>query len=750
MRRWTRGLITGLVTAICGAGFSFLPQSLELDERTGLWSLFTIRGAIEPPREAVVVAIDENSGRALDLPKLPRDWPRTIHAQAVRSLVAGDAAVIVFDMDFNRPKEGEDIIFAGAIADAGQVVLYERLAARKQSIETAAGTTGGWTWVEQTLSPAPVLASSARGYGSFPLPKLGRAAFEYWVFKPSTGDAPTIVAVALQLYVMPLYEQWLRLLRNVGVPDLEAIPAHARGIEGAAELRRVMVKFRETFDDDATLMGRLQLAIDRDDELTKRGRQVLRALAALYGGPPIRYLNLYGPPGTIQRVPYQAVIAQERQTGTARHIDVDGKVAFIGYSDLADPEQPDRFYTVFTDRDGVDLSGVEIMASAFGNLLTDASIRPAPPIMSAGIVLLYGLAVGVMAYLLPAVIGLGITLTMSLGYASLALWSFTTENLWLPLATPFLVQLPIALLIGLTWQYLIERRSGRRMSQAISYYLPEGVVRDLTEKNLDPSTANKVVQGTCLATDMSGFTALAERKSPTELAAFMNTYFDALAAVLKRREVDITEFHADTIMCAWISTHAAVSARAKAALAAIDVMDAITNFATEDPSLRLNARIGLQDGQFYVGHTGGGGHLAYSILGDPANTASRLENLNKELGTHILAAESVVSDLTGRILFRPMGSFRLFGKAEVTPVVEILAQTTAATEDQRHLCECFSAALGLLRARRWDEAAALLESLLDKYPDDGPSRFYMDRYRLWSTKGAVPEEDLTIIHLDRK
>ena len=57
--------------------------------------------------------------------------------------------------------------------------------------------------------------------------------------------------------------------------------------------------------------------------------------------------------------------------------DLQGRVVFVGYSDLFEPDQPDRFYTVFTGSDGIDLSGVEIMATAFANLLMD--IRCGPP-----------------------------------------------------------------------------------------------------------------------------------------------------------------------------------------------------------------------------------------------------------------------------------------------------------------------------------------------------------------------------------
>lgn len=748
MRRWGQSVIAGIVTAVCGAVLTLMPLSAKFEESTGLWWLFTFRGAIQPPPQAVIVAIDGTTGPDLDLPKLPRDWPRTIHAELIKNLVARGAEVIVFDMDFSRVKSAyEDAVLAEAIHKASRVVLFEPLVGKKQSVETSDGNMV--TWIEQKLSPSPQLAAMAKALGPFPLPKLGRTAFEFWAFKPSTGNSPTTAAIALQLHAMRHYNQWLALLEQNRVLGLRQLPSDPSAVKSAGDLRNLMITLRSSLAGDSDLNERFNYTIDQSRELGGEDRRVLKALSALYTGPENRYLNFYGPPGTIARIPYQVVIKPDLQLGRPDPVDLNGKVVFVGYSDLADPEQPDRFYTVFTGDDGVDLSGVEIMATAFANLLADRSVRPSSLATAASIALIFGFTIGAALYVLPAVIGTAFALAASVIYAAAVQWIFNTEDVWLPLAIPILVQLPVALLIGLMGQYLVERRLERRMSRAISYYLPENIVRDLTEKHLDPSKANRVVYGACLATDMSGFTAIAEKKSPTELAVFMNAYFDAIADALKRHTVDITNFHADTIMCAWIGTDPSPAPRKKAILAALDVMREIETFSKRDGSFHLNARIGLQDGQFYVGHTGGGGRLAYSILGDPANTASRLESLNKELGTHILAAQSVIGDLSSDILVRPLGSFRFVGKTEVTPVSEILARRSEATENQIDLCNRFSQALDVLRARGSLEATALFESILTQHEDDGPSRFYLARCRHYASDGASAT-DPTVIHLDRK
>ena len=749
MRRWGQSAMTGIVTAVCGAAFALMPLSAKFEESIGLWWLFTVRGAIQPPPDPVIVAIDGTTGADLQLPKLPRDWPRTIHAQLVDRLVEEGAAVIVFDMDFSRAKAAdEDAAFATAIQKADRVVLYEPLVAKKQPIQSTTGHMGGWTWVEEKLSPSPQLAAAAKALGAFPLPKLGRSAFEFWTFKPSTGNAPTIAPIALQLYVMPQYDHLITALQRTGIQSLDLVPPSVAAATDAPDPTRLMVSLRNRLSSDQSYGDQLQTVVANMPGMSDRDRRELAALVALYTGSANRYLNFYGPPGTIARVPYQVVLKPELQVAMPHHMDLKGKMVFVGYSDLAEPEQPDRFYTVFTDADGVDLSGVEIMATAFANLLTDRSLRLSSMAMMLAITLAFGFTIGAALYLLPALIGVAFGLTVSLLYVAAAQWSFNTADLWLPLGIPILVQLPIAILIGLMGQYLVERRLEKKMSRAISYYLPENIVRDLTEKHLDPSKADKVVYGTCLATDMSGFTAIAEKKSPTELAIFMNAYFDAIAHALKRHAVDITNFHADTIMCAWIGTDPSLAVRKKAVLAALEVMRAIETFSNQDGSFQLNARIGLQDGHFYVGHTGGGGRLAYSILGDPANTASRLESLNKELGTHVLAAQSVMAGLSAGFLTRSVGSFRLLGKAEVTPVSQILAQRFEATDSQIDLCTKFERALDVMRARQWHEASALFKSILDEYEDDGPSRFYLARCQQYAKDES--DTDPTIILLDRK
>lgn len=749
MRRWVKGLVAGVATALVGAVFGLTPAGVGFEQGVGLVWLFTIRGPLAPPPDMVVVAIDERTGGHLGLSALPREWPRSIHARLIERLLEQGASVIVFDLDFSRPKAPEDdLSFADAVAAADRVVLVEKLSGKRQSVTDRNGRHQGFVWIEHVIPPMPQLAEAAKGLGPFPVPKMEVAVHEFWAFKPSLGDAPTMPTVAVQIHALDAYAHWRRLLAEAGVPGVDDLPRDARELARAPEVRQLMRKLRRAFEDDPTLGVKLDQALDRAQDVSPRERRLVRALASLYQGADHRYLNFYGPPGSITTIPYHAIVKGADPNLDTQAFDLDGKIVFVGFSDLYDPGQPDRFYTVVTSPDGVDLSGVEIAATTFGNLLSDRCLRPSGPPMTASILVVFGAAMGAAVYLLPAIVGVPLSLILAALYATAVQLGFNTADLWAPLAIPLLVQLPLALFIGLLGQYLLERRQKQHATRAISYYLPEHIVRDLAENRLDPSAINKVAYTTCFASDMAGFTAIAETMKPKELAVFLNDYFETLAQPLRRHQVDVTEFRADGVMCAWTAAQAEASVRRKAVLAALEAVDAVARFKERHALHWYPLRIGLEAGTAYIGHAGGGGHFVYSIVGDCANTAARVEGLNKHLGTRLLATQAVV-DGFDKLLLRPLGEFCFVGKSDPLPIVEILSMKGTATETQVILCERFAEALNVLRTGRWADAADCFDAILQDYPDDGPARFHHARCLRYQTESPPPEAP-HVVRMDSK
>jgi len=746
MKRVVKSLLLGTIIGLLGGLLSLSTYGTVFERSIGLDWLFNTRGQINPPAETAVIAIDGLTGVNLDIPALPREWSRSIHGKLVDALVEYGASTIVFDVDFHKQRSQQDErLFANAVKRADRVVLFQHLTGKGQPIEDKSGKIRGSVWVEELLSPVPVLAAAAKGLGPFPLPKHDASVYEFWVFKSSAREAPTMPAVAFQVHALKFYDQFYRLLSNTGLTTLIEIPESAAGIASAEDLHRLMIGIRRILTEQPMLSNKLILELDEPwvRQEPAAVQRLLTSLVYMYVGTNERYLNFYGPPGTIKTIPYHAVIKGPDLNTSAEDLDLTGEVVFVGFSDLYDPGQPDRFYTVFTDEDSVDLSGVEIAATAFGNLLHDQSLRIPDAWTTLIILLAFGLAITLLVYFTPAIMGVPASIIIVAGYVFYAQFVFHGSFLWLPLATPVLVQFPLALFLGLLAQYLKEHHKVQHISEAIRLYVPEEISKALISEDLKPDNIDQVTFSTCLATDMQGFSTIAESMDPGELAEFLNDYFDTLSEPLRNHDVTVTEFRADAIMCAWTGQETDVEIRKQPVLASLRAADAIEDFKARHDAFDASLRIGMETGEVYVGHSGGGGHFVYSIVGDCANTASRIEGLNNYIGTQILATESLIENIDN-LLTRPVGDFVFVGKTEPLSIVEILSLSSEATAKQSELCERFATGFDLFMRAKWKMASKEFKSILKDFPHDGAARFYLSQCQSRTHAKSLPENPQVI------
>jgi adenylate cyclase len=142
-------------------------------------------------------------------------------------------------------------------------------------------------------------------------------------------------------------------------------------------------------------------------------------------------------------------------------------------------------------------------------------------------------------------------------------------------------------------------------------------------------------------------------------------------------------------------------------------------------------------------------HYEYRAVGDIVNTATRLEGLNKHLGTRLLVSADVLQGLEG-LTSRELGSFLLAGKSRPVVVCELVTRAADATPLDEERCAIFARALDAFRRGAWPEATRLWkESLRSHGSEDGPSRFYVR----WceSHAGESPPADWDgVVRMDQK
>ncbi|MDJ0784634.1 MAG: adenylate/guanylate cyclase domain-containing protein [Desulfosarcinaceae bacterium] len=750
-RLWLRSLLFGALVGLVGVLSSLLPVSIEVEERFGLAYLFKHRGAQAPPDDVMIVSIDRQSSQVLSLPPQPEKWPRRLHAHVVDELKRQGAAVIAFDMIFDEPRSpSDDHRFAQAIARAGNVVLCEYLDRERLSITTA--SQGTYATVEKLVRPIPLLAEAAVGLGPFPLPKVPVQVSQYWTFKTGAGDLPTLPVVAYHLYARDAFASIADLngeaprvgaaaevaippigRKSAGIPGVGGMEDHLR-IEGNLRIESRIKALRRRWAD-----APLQAQVGALHRLTRSNKAIAAdagqrsqdILLDLYQGPDSRHLNFYGPPGTLKTVSYHEVLAAALESPPVRDLGVTGKAVFIGQSENLRLEQVDGFYTVFSSADGLDLSGVEIAASAFANLVQDSAPWTLGFPWQHLLLLTWGGVVGLVGFRLRPLWAMTSSAALGGGYLFGANTLFAGATLWLPLVVPLLLQLPLAFVCGLLVRLGRVNHERDHIRTSFGYYLPPTVADQLATDLTRRPASNEVVHGTCLFTDAERYTALSERLAPDALIDLMNRYCEEVFAPIERYGGMISDIKGDSILSIWATRDPDKRLRRRACAAALEIQAAVARFNAAHHPDTLPTRIGLHTGLISLCSVGARNRFEYSAVGDIVNTASRIENLNKFLRTRVLVSADVLDGLDG-FLTREAGAFIFAGKSKPVHIHELIARRDSAEDYQRYLCDRFAVGLKYFRQGRWLEARRVFDAVLDRFPEDGPSQVFQtlsERYR---------------------
>jgi class 3 adenylate cyclase len=154
-----------------------------------------------------------------------------------------------------------------------------------------------------------------------------------------------------------------------------------------------------------------------------------------------------------------------------------------------------------------------------------------------------------------------------------------------------------------------------------------------------PTTRERVQPVSILFSDLAGFTAFAEDSRPVEVAQVLDTYYAAAAPLITRRfGGDVEKFMGDGMMATFNSRGDVPDHAVRAAGAALALQSELSALADANPGWpRL--RVGVNSGDAVVREMGGDGFVAYVVVGDTVNTASRLESEAPEGGV-LIGAET--------------------------------------------------------------------------------------------------------------
>lgn len=680
------GLAAGAALLILQAGGVLTP----LENLTWDWRVRALAETGPATKQVKVVALDQASlDWALKTNGLSWPWPRQVYAPIAQFLARGGAKALALDIIFSEPSNlpGDDEALGQALSQAGMAVGAVVLGRSSgQSTAWPQAWRDKLPWVENGRSAPPQMAQALSApRAMLPVGPIASACQALGNVMEEAGRDQVIRRIT------PV--RWFsgRPLLTLGLAAY--CPA------GDCKL---------AWSSNGLSIGGHAVPLDAE------GRAVL---------------NFRGPPGSHEKFSAAAVIQSELMIQEGREPTIKPEIfkdcyVVLGFTApglhelRATPVSPN-------------FPGLEVHATALDNLLSNDFIRPAPLWLAALALLVFTLASGLIAVQLDKTWQIALCFAAALTAPALLGLAAYDWGWWWPVAAPFLAVL-LTMLGIVVLKYATEGRDRRFIKQVFRHYLSPQVIERILE---DPSRLHLGGERRELSiffSDLQGFTSISERMDSGDLTELLNDYLSEMTDIILAQGGTLDKYEGDAIIAFWNAPLDQPDHAARAVRAALLCQQALAQRQEEFAARAggpLKARIGLNTGIVVVGNLGSKSRFDYTVLGDAANLASRLEGANKIFGSGILVSQTTWEETQGVFSGRELGRVRVKGRQEPVRVYEPLALEGQAPRQE---IAAFAKGLELMREGRWDQAAAAFQAM----KNDPVAQAFLRRCRKLRELGA--------------
>jgi adenylate cyclase len=465
-------------------------------------------------------------------------------------------------------------------------------------------------------------------------------------------------------------------LRTAGAPEADRALARAIVEFGRRGVRRLVVAGtslpeRGPLADPAVarfvVSSAPDVPVDADGVVRRVSLQVGRApaFAAVVANVPVPdpaavyRINFIGPEGSFLAIPSDAVAAiGDASVDVAGDNPLSGRIVLIGGT-FADGRDMHR--TPY----GL-MPGVEIQANIVHMLVTGSLVRPAGWLAGFAVQLIAVLLAGVVMVAVRPLWGTLVCLAGALLLGVPASYvAFSRGGYWVD----FLLPVAVTSLLGVGADVLAKRRLRDALGRYVS---PEVAAR--VERN-PAELAGERRQVSILFSDLRGFTTLSERMAPEQMAARLTEYFDAMTATIFARRGMVNDFIGDAILAVFgapLDDPEHARHAVESALAMGETLVGLNRRWQGEGLPPLRMGLGIHTGEVFAGNVGRAGKVKYAVVGDTVNLASRVEGLNKELGTTMLVTEAAYRAAGLDLEVNDRGPISVKGREEPVRVFEVI------------------------------------------------------------------------------
>jgi len=199
-----------------------------------------------------------------------------------------------------------------------------------------------------------------------------------------------------------------------------------------------------------------------------------------------------------------------------------------------------------------------------------------------------------------------------------------------------------------------------RLREAFGAFVDPALTERVLAEGVD--LGGEELELSILVADVRGFTGVAERAAAHEAVAHLNELYEAIVPVILRHGGHVNKFVGDGLLAVFGAPERHPDHAARAVAAALEIAARVRDGAGGE----LRVGVGVNTGRVVAGTIGGGGRRDFTVIGDPVNTAARVEAATRITGDDVLVTGATLRALGpgGADAFEERPSVPLKGKAE--------------------------------------------------------------------------------------
>ena len=349
-----------------------------------------------------------------------------------------------------------------------------------------------------------------------------------------------------------------------------------------------------------------------------------------------------------------AAAAKEARDG------LEGRLVFVGF--IATGVMADMINTV----NGPRTPGVYFHAAVADMVISSQSVYLWPPWSGWIIGAVFGVICAVIAWKSGAGISTAVTFSIAGAWVLLSgFWAFEFHDLMIPVAVPVLATIA-SQAASVSTAAVVNQREKARITRQFRARVSPQLVERLAANPDALSMRGEQRTATILFGDLAGFTTISETLGSEAVVATLNLYMSAMAHELTERRAYVNKFLGDGLLAFWSAFEPEPEQgqlAAEACRACQRVVKAIGERPDRQSLPKVSLRLGVATGSVTIGDCGAPPDLNdYTVIGDSANLAARLESANKQFGTAILFCGNT------RALIRDSGGLAIVSLGRVVVV----------------------------------------------------------------------------------